>query len=410
MSIKLIHVSDIHFGSGESHGRLNPATGLNIRFEDFASALKKVVDFTLSSKADVFLFSGDAYKTASPEPIYQKIFAQQLKRLSDASIPTLLLVGNHDQILRGSQSHSLSVFQSLAVPNVTILDRPQLLRLSIRNEILQLIAIPHVTRHILMTQEEYGNTSSKVIDKALVSALRSITEGFYAQLDPSLPTVTTAHIMLDQARAGAEEELLVGYTMTFPLDLFINSKVDYVALGHVHRYQILRNENPCIAYAGSLERVDFGEEKEDKGFIEANIERGNVKLAFHSIAPRRFLTLEADLSQSTDPTTELIDLVRAKAESGCVMRVVYKIQQDRLPEVEENKIRDAIPQILSLRFKAELIYKQSRIRMPEINEQAVVSPANALEKYLDEVGAENKEVLMARTQELMLKLQTQDNT
>ena len=97
MAIKIIHVSDIHFGSGESHGRINPQTGLNVRFEDFVLALTKCVDFALEQSVDVFLFSGDAYKNASPEPIYQKYFAEQMKRLSDAAIKTILVVGNHDQ-------------------------------------------------------------------------------------------------------------------------------------------------------------------------------------------------------------------------------------------------------------------------------------------------------------------------
>ena len=110
MTINLIHVSDIHFGSGESHGRINPETGLNVRFEDFVAALTKVVDYAIEQKCDIFLFSGDAYRNASPEPIYQKMFAGQLKRLSDAGIKSILVVGNHDQVLRASQSHAMSVF------------------------------------------------------------------------------------------------------------------------------------------------------------------------------------------------------------------------------------------------------------------------------------------------------------
>src|SRR5271154_4883230 len=124
MAVTLIHVSDIHFGSGEVHGKINPATGLNIRFEDFVAALTKVVDYAIANKADIFLFSGDAYKNASPEPIYQKFFARELKRLSDAGIKSILVVGNHDQILRSSSSHAMSVFQSLEVPGITIVDKP----------------------------------------------------------------------------------------------------------------------------------------------------------------------------------------------------------------------------------------------------------------------------------------------
>ena len=112
-AIKLVHASDIHLGSGESHGRINPDTGLNVRFEDFVQAFSRSVDFAIESQADIYLFSGDAYRNASPEPVYQKSFAHELKRLSQSGIQTVLLVGNHDQILKSSGSHAMSVFQSL---------------------------------------------------------------------------------------------------------------------------------------------------------------------------------------------------------------------------------------------------------------------------------------------------------
>ncbi|MDJ0561406.1 MAG: exonuclease sbcCD subunit D, partial [Microcystis sp. M53599_WE4] len=37
--IKILHLSDIHMGSGFSHVRLNPKTGLNTRLEDFMGGL-----------------------------------------------------------------------------------------------------------------------------------------------------------------------------------------------------------------------------------------------------------------------------------------------------------------------------------------------------------------------------------
>src|SRR6516162_10694276 len=168
MPINLIHISDIHFGSGESHGSLNAQTGLNIRFEDFVEALRKAVQYAIDEKIDVFLFSGDAYKNASPEPIYQKMFARELKRLSDASIKTILVVGNHDQILRGSGSHAMSVFQSLEVPGVITIDKPILTKIETPNGIFQLVGLPHVTRHQLVTLEQHGSLSQAQLDRLLV--------------------------------------------------------------------------------------------------------------------------------------------------------------------------------------------------------------------------------------------------
>lgn len=409
MPIKLIHVSDIHFGSGEGHGKLNPKSGLNVRFEDFSTALARTVDYTLESNADIFLFSGDAYKNASPEPVYQQAFARQLKRLSLAKIPTILLVGNHDQILKGGASHSMSVFQSLEVPGVTVLETPQLLTLKTKHGKLQLIGMPHVTRHLLMTHEKYSEFSAKEIDRVLVKHVAEILSDFYDQLDPKLPSVLTAHMMTDNARAGAEQELMVAYSMTFPLEILIDQRLDYVALGHVHGHQILRKEKPLIAYAGSLERVDFSEENEDKGFLEVDIERGSASLAFHSISPRPFITIEKDLRQAENPSDELFAFAKARAKDGAVFRIKYKIQQNRLPELDEDRIRASLPELLSLRFKPELIFNERPRRMPEINEKAVLQPLHALEQYLSQSAPENKDALMERARKLIAKTEQPDS-
>ena len=408
MSIKLIHVSDIHFGSGESHGSINAETGLNVRFEDFARAFAQVVDYAIEKQADVFLFSGDAYKTASPEPVHQQAFAAQLKRLSDAKIPTVLLVGNHDQILKGGSSHSMSVFQSLEVPRIQIIQTPQLLKIKTKKGKLQIIGIPHITRHFMMTQSKYADLSAAEIDRSLVRLAADILKGFYEELDRKEPAVATAHMMMDTARAGAEQELMVGYSMTFPLSLFLDERLDYVALGHVHGHQILRAEKPLIAYAGSLERVDFSEEKEDKGFIEADIERGAVRLKFHSINPRPFITVDVDLSNSENPSEDLLARVLPSVRKGAVFRIKYRIQQDRLSELDENKVRAALPELLSLRFKPELLLTQRPRRMSGISEKSVLQPLTALETYLNEKAPERKESLMKRAQFLVAQQEQED--
>lgn len=208
--------------------------------------MKRVVDYAIDNQVDVFLFSGDAYRNASPEPIYQKMFARELKRLSEAGISTILVVGNHDQILRSTQSHSLSVFQSLAVPGVVTVDQPTFETIKTKNGDFQFLGLPHVTRNNLTALEKYAGFTSAQLDDVLVRHVTDLFHGFYAKLDPTIPTVVSAHMSLDRALAGIEEELLVGYTLTFPADIFIDERVDYVAMGHIHKYQIIRPQKPAI--------------------------------------------------------------------------------------------------------------------------------------------------------------------
>ncbi|HEY9676757.1 MAG TPA: exonuclease SbcCD subunit D [Drouetiella sp.] len=401
MPIQLIHVSDIHFGSGESHGRVNPQTGLNVRFEDFVKALSKTVDYAIEKKIDVFLFSGDAYRNASPEPVYQKMFAAQLKRLSDAAIQTVLVVGNHDQILRSTASHSMSVFQSLEVPGVITIDKPVCMTIDTTGGALQLIGLPHITRHQMMTLEKYANLPAATLDRLLVEKITDLLRGYYESLDPTIPTVVTAHMSLDRALAGIEQELLVGYTLTFPVEMYVDPRVDYVALGHIHRHQVIRESNPTITYAGSLERVDFGEEKEDKGFIHATIERKHVEWKFHSIDPRPFVTVEADLTNSENPTAKLKEKIEKAVSPGCVLRVRYKINQEQLDQIDENVLQAVAKPALTFKMYPEIVVSTNRARLPQLTESAVSSPIGALETYLDEFAPDRKEQLVDRARQLM---------
>lgn len=404
MAIKLVHVSDIHFGSGESHGRINSQTGLNVRFEDFVAALTRVVDYSIEKQIDIFLFSGDAYKNASPEPVYQKMFARELKRLSDAAITSVLVVGNHDQVLRASQSHAMSVFQSLQVPGMITVDRPLSTVIDTRNGALQLVGLPHVTRHQLMTLDKYKDLSAAEIDRVLVEHIRDLLRGFYLKLDPNIPTVVTAHMSTDTALAGIEEELLVGYTLTFPNEIFIDDKIDYVALGHIHKHQVLKAAKPAIVYAGSLERVDFGEEKEDKGFVAVQIERGHCQFEFISINPRPFITVDIDLTKSENPSDDLANRTAKAVVPGCVLRVRYKINQDQINLIDEERLRNIAGDALSLKLNAEIVPSASRARLPQLTEAAVLSPLAAIDTYLSEVAPEKKERLMLRAKDILGKV------
>lgn len=404
MAVEIIHVSDIHFGSGEGHGRINPDTGLNVRFEDFVASFAKVVDYAIDHKCDVVLFSGDAYRNASPEPVYQKMFARELKRLSDAMVKTILLVGNHDQILRSTASHSMSVFQSLEVPGVLTIDQPVSTVINTANGAFQLIGLPHITRHQLLTAEKYSSMPAAAVDRVLIDHIDVLLKQYYAELDPSLPTVVTAHMTVDRAIAGIEKELLIGYTLTFPADIFIDERIDYVALGHVHRHQIIRKDTPAIVYAGSLERVDFGEQDEDKGFVHVNLARRKTTYEFQSVSPRRFTTVEVDLTGADQVTDRLCERVAREVTEGCVLRVRYKIEHDQLPDLDEDKVRAVAASALSVRFQPEVIPPPHRARLPQLNETSVASPLVALETYLAEVAPDRKETLMRRAGELVDEL------
>lgn len=382
--IKILHLSDIHMGSGFSHGRLNPKTGLNTRLEDFMGSLSLCIDRAIASPVDLVLFGGDAFPDATPPPFVHEAFASQFRRLADANIPTVLLVGNHDQHSQGNGGVSLSIYRTLAVPGFIVGDRLTTHRITTRNGDIQVITLPWLTRATLLTRPETEGLSLSGVNELLINRLEPVLEGEIRQLDTSLPTVLLAHLMADRASLGAERFLAVGKGFTVPLSLLNRPQFEYVALGHVHKHQNLNPSNdPPIIYPGSIDRVDFSEEKEAKGYVLIEVAKGEVKWEFCPLPVRTFCSIEVDVSESKTPQKELLKALKKYDIQEAVIRLVYKIRSEQLELINTNQLDEALKTAHSYSIRAELISQLTRPRLPELGVGNQLEPMEALKAYID---------------------------
>ncbi|MCF4969075.1 exonuclease subunit SbcD [Nostoc sp. CMAA1605] len=381
--IKILHLSDIHMGSGFSHGRINPVTGLNTRLEDFVKTLSLCIDRALTDAVDLVLFGGDAFPDATPPPYVQEAFAAQFRRLVDAQIPTVLLVGNHDQHSQGLGGASLNIYRTLGVPGFVVGDKLTTHHISTPNGKVQVITLPWLTRSTLMTRQETEGLSLAEVNQLLTERLQVVIEGEIRRLDPDVPTVLLAHLMADNATLGAERFLAVGKGFTLPLSLLTRPCFDYVALGHVHRHQNLnKSNNPPVIYPGSIERVDFSEEKEDKGYVIVELQRGSAKWEFCPLPVRTFHTLEIDVSKAEDPQAALIKAITKHDLQDAVVRLIYKIRSEQIDLIDNAALHSALSAAHSYTIQAELVSQLARPRIPELSASSSIDPMEALKTYL----------------------------
>lgn len=388
--IKILHLSDVHLGSGFSQGRLNPLTGLNTRLEDFVGTLASCIDRAIGQDrgnspgepVDLVLFGGDAFPDATPPPVVQEAFASQFRRLVDAQIPTVLLVGNHDQHSQGQGGASLCIYRTLGVPGFVVGDRLETHLIQTRHGPIQVITLPWLTRSALLTRPETEGLSLAEVNHLLIQRLTIALEGEIRRLDPQIPTVLLGHLMTDTARYGAERFLAVGKGFTLPMSLLARPCFDYVALGHVHKHQVLCRE-PLILYPGSIERVDFGEEDEDKGFVLVEVERGRAQFEFCPLQVRAFRTLTVDLSEvTTDPQEVLLQAIAPEVIQGAIARLIYRLRPDQLDQIDSGAIHQALSQAHSYTIHPELVSQLARPRLPELGVGSSMDPLAALETYL----------------------------
>ncbi|MBF2013855.1 MAG: exonuclease SbcCD subunit D [Rivularia sp. T60_A2020_040] len=382
--IKILHLSDIHMGSGFTHGRVNPETGLNTRLEDFVKTLSVCIDRAISEPVDLVLFGGDAFPDATPPPYVQQAFAGQFRRLVDAQIPTVLLVGNHDQHSQGQGGASLCIYRTLGVPGVVVGDTLDTHYIQTRSGAIQVITLPWLTRSALMTRQETQGLSIGEINQLLTQRLQVVLEAEIRRLDPDVPIVLLAHLMADNANLGAERFLAVGKGFTLPLSLLTRPCFDYVALGHVHRHQNLNKSNkPPVIYPGSIERVDFSEEKEDKGYVMVEVESGSAKWEFCPLSVRAFRTIEVDVSKTENPLTAISKAVAKNNIEDAVVRLVYKLRSEQLDLIDNTSLQEILNPAHTYTIHPELVSQLARPRLPELSASSSIDPMDALKTYLN---------------------------
>jgi exonuclease SbcD len=405
--IKVVHFADIHLGV-ENYGRLDPGTGLFNRLTDFLRTIDQIIDTAIDQQADLVVFAGDAYKTRDPSPTYQREFARRVRRLSQLGLPTVLVAGNHDVPNAVGRAHTMEIFGTLEVENVYVARSPEVFDIPTRHGLVQVGALPWIVRSSLLTRDEFKNKSLEEIDQALLERVEMVLNGeggLVSRLKPDTPRVLVVHGAVNSATYGSERTVMLGQEMTLPLQLFKNSEWDYVALGHIHQHQTLEDHRPPpVVYAGSIERIDFGEERENKGFVVAEVERGSCSWTFHKLDVRPFVTIRVT-ADTDDPTAQIIAAIERASIQGAVVRVLIRTTPDRDVLIRENEIRRALQDAFYVSAIVHDVVRPERIRLGDQSDIAGLTPLQALERYLKakQTPEERIEVLKQHASSLLTK-------
>jgi exonuclease SbcD len=401
--IRLIHFADLHLGV-ENYGRLDPETGVSGRVKDFLKCLDFLVETALAEEVDLVLFAGDAYRTRDPSPTYQREFARRIRRLAEAGIQVFLLVGNHDMPGATGRAHSVDIFQTLAVPNVTVGDRPGLHRLETRRGPVQIVAIPWLTYNRILLREEFRGLNVEEIHAEVVRRVEAFLtgeEGVLRRLDREVPAVLAFHGSVLGATYGSERSVLLGQDIVLPPSLVRQPGLDYVALGHIHKHQVLW-EDPPVVYAGSLERVDFGEEKEEKGFILAEVRPGKAEYRFVPAPTRPMRTLDLH-PQEANPTGEVLAVLEGQPLEEAIVRVVIHLRPEQEPLLDERAVRRALERAYCVAAITKDVERPTRLRLGPQEAIEGLTPLEILEQYFLQKGVPQERIraLLERAEALM---------
>lgn len=376
--MRFVHFSDIHIGM-ENYGSLDPATGLSSRLTDFLSALDQVIDYALGSNVDMVVFSGDAYKTRDPSPTHQREFAKRLRRLADAGLPVFLLVGNHDLPNALGRAHAIEIFDTLAVHGMRVARTVTTVRMETRKGPIQIVALPWVVRSNLLTRDDYKNLTLPELDHKIREIIARGIEHEVEALDRSAPAILAVHASVEGAVFGSERNVMLGQDIIIPKSIVTNPAFSYVALGHIHKHQVIAQDPPAI-YAGSLERIDFGEERDKKGFVVVDLDdQRRATWQFVPVNARRFLTIRVDLGDDENPTDATVKAIGEHHIKDAVVKLVLHARRDFT--LREDEVRRALGDAYYVAAISRDVERTARDRFGGV-EVAQMTTQQALEAYL----------------------------
>ena len=283
-----VHAADLHLDTPFEGVRQDAPDMAELLRDASLAAFDRLVDLAIERAAAFLAIAGDVYDGAERGLRAQLRFRDGLARLADAGIPTFVVHGNHDPVEDGWQAIRSWPPQVTVFPSDEVVTR----RVEVAGQ-------PFATVHGISypqraVYENLARRFTRTADPGLHVGLLHATVGDQPEHDPYAPC------SLDDLRAAG---------------------MDYWALGHIHRRQVVHRHDPWVVYAGNTQgRSPKPTERGAKGAYVVPVDATSAGLGirepeFVAVDLVRFAELEADVG-GLDELDEVADALTAAGEQA----------------------------------------------------------------------------------------------
>lgn len=250
--MKILHTADWHLGKKLHKHELS---------KDHQLFLDWLINFIQEQNIDLLLISGDVFDLANPPIEARAMYYWFLRQMIQLKCKIIITGGNHDSAqMLDAPKDILNLLDITVVGGAT---NP------IENEVIVLenlvvCAVPYLRDADLRQAIEGESGASRVENVRLgikkhYDTLAEICQERY----PNLPKIAMGHLYAHGVSTSeSEREIQIGNEAGIDSDCF-SQTFDYVALGHIHRPQIIGG-NERIRYSGSPIPLSFSEKNDQK--------------------------------------------------------------------------------------------------------------------------------------------------
>ncbi len=334
-----------------------------------------------------FTHGGDGYRTFNPSPVETDVM-HRTRLLRQNGIESEIIVANHD--LRELESDG-SVHAFVDMKNLggamTVVEKPSIMPVigkvnGVDTQIAFRLLIPHIGK---ATLQRSGLTYPQMFKR--------IAEEMISQFPVGTRLILVSHFFVKEAKVGPHDHIMDGAHLV-PLASLQDPRLLAVFLSDIHKAQKL-GDKPLILYPGSIDRVDFGEAEDPKGFIYYEVYGNEIKIEFIPTPARRFLHIVADLVGPKTQGEKFFDVPDVPSAiqpwletkfldyevKGAIVKLTIRCGPNQKSQIDDRKLTDVIVGLGAVGVRSvnfDVVTAENR-RAPEITES--LSPVAALEHW-----------------------------
>jgi exonuclease SbcD len=401
-NMKILQAPDLHCFY-DNYGKVLP-DGRHTRLVDWERTSSYLLQAAVDNDVDIIVVPGDFFKNSRPGPAQVLAIANLITAATSYGIKVVGCPGNHD-LPGAGQSGFCEVLTAICDEEFYYSNVPTVFHFDGVN----IAVLPSVKPTSLIDAAADPAEFASLLSQKLVDITRNLMVQCL-EYGPDCKNVLIGHWTISGAVASSGQLLYGGTEPVIPLAELLAMEWDAVLFGHIHKAQVLSME-PFVGYAGALERVDFGEEEDQRGCYIHDLDNGSYE--WEDLPARDFCTISANIKTTDDIQklyNRLSDTMGGYAHiidiKDAIVRMKYKISEELAPMMDHSKLLQLInasaPEYIAGIFPE--VVRSERSREASVTEET--GPIEALSKWLDtkDICGENKDKILTRASIMVMEV------
>lgn len=279
--MKILHTADWHIGKSLYKHAL---------YEDIQLFFSELISIIDEEAVDVLLVSGDIFDLANPSNKDKEVYYSFLTTLISKNIQVVITAGNHDSVRMLEAPKALLKQLNVHIVGNGLDLESQIIPFSKGSVHINVLAVPY-----LKDRDIRKSRSGESYDDA-VTALREGIKNHYEKLVQIAKKgkecnyiIGMGHLYVQgSSLSDSEREIQIG-NLAGVQATELDTGMDYLALGHIHRPQVLTQDGR-IQYSGSPIALSFSERKDEKRVVLIDLSDSSVTINHRSLTKYRMLS------------------------------------------------------------------------------------------------------------------------